>query len=193
MELMDSETGEILFQRSTNLECHNLDLETGEILEECDESEVDESQQKLHFVARKSKFNVPKALIKEPKCESNAKFDCYLSSQESFSLTNKKRVIDLKEEIIFGYNKFSHRLFLIPSFFLFPKLGAIYIIVVELVLHIWAHHKNKRNQNPKIYYRSPLDILTSQFCNFCRETKDLQDLQRVHRQEFPRKFMTASF
>lgn len=97
MELMDSETGEILFQRSTNLECHNLDLETGEILEECDESEVDESQQKLHFVARKSKFNVPKALIKEPKCESNAKFDCYLSSQESFSLTNKKRVIDLKE------------------------------------------------------------------------------------------------
>lgn len=106
MELMDSETGEVLFQRNNNLECHNLDLETGEILEECDESDVDENQQKQHFVTRKSKFNVPKALIKEPKYESNAKFDCYLSSQESFSLTNKKRVIDLKEVNIDKINLF---------------------------------------------------------------------------------------
>jgi hypothetical protein len=80
-----------------------LDLETGEILEECDESDVDENQHKQHFVARKSKFNVPKSLIKEPKYESNAKFDCYLSSQESFSLTNKKRVIDLKEVGVHKY------------------------------------------------------------------------------------------
>ena len=92
MELMDNETGEIVFKRN-NAEYH-LDLETGEI-EDTDELLENQQRQRCGAV-RKSKFNVPKALIQEPK-PSTAKFDCYLSSQETFSLTNKRRVIDLKE------------------------------------------------------------------------------------------------
>lgn len=109
MEFMDSETGEILsVSRSNNLECHSFDLETGELLEDIDaESNIEdlfENQQKLRCVTRKpKKFNVPKSLIQEPKCENNAKFDCYLSSQETFTLTSKKRVIDLKEASYYYY------------------------------------------------------------------------------------------
>lgn len=95
MELMDNETGEVLFKRCDPDYPYNFDLETGEMLEDVDESP--ENQQKQRFAARKPKFNVPKALIQEPKQERNAKFECYLSSQETFTLTNKKRVIDLKE------------------------------------------------------------------------------------------------
>lgn len=88
-----------------------------------------------------------------------------------------------------GYNKFSHRLFLLPTLFLFPKLAAIYILVLELFLHFWAHKKNKKNKDPEIFFRSPLHSLTSQFCSICRETKDLQGLQKYHRQ----KFMATGF
>lgn len=97
---MDSETGEILFTRSDFTCQSNCDLETGELIDNIDETSVDdvlEQQQKHRAGVRKSRFNVPKALIQEPECENQAKFDCYLSSQDTFTLTNKKRVIDLKE------------------------------------------------------------------------------------------------
>ncbi|KAG5677629.1 hypothetical protein PVAND_007370 [Polypedilum vanderplanki] len=187
----DNETGEMLIpQELVNNE--KFDLETGEI--EVAEIETDNCNEMINFrnrnILRKPKFNVPRSYLQQS--EEDERSRCYLSSTESFSLTDKKRVIDLKEEIFLGYNKFSHRLFLIPSIFFFNKIGAIYVVLVELLLHIWAHKKNSRNKNPKIYYRSPLHSLTSHFCNYCRETKNLKELKRYyyHKQQ---KFMATSF
>ena len=43
------------------------------------------------------------------------------------------------------------------------------IVLIEVLLHVWAHSKNATNENENIYYRSPLNSLTSQFCTLCRE------------------------
>lgn len=90
MSLMDSETGEIVM-RTNILECH-LDAETGESFGCESETEMEPKQ----FNIRKSKFNVPRSYL-----NNSASFEpshkCCLDTQETFTLTSKKRVIELKE------------------------------------------------------------------------------------------------
>lgn len=103
MTMMDNETGEILLQEASINECSNLDLETGEMVGVEFEGEVEENeinhQQRGRNIVRKSKFNVPRSYLQQTEEDSanDERSRCYLSSTESFSLADKKRVIDLKE------------------------------------------------------------------------------------------------
>lgn len=184
---MDSETGEMITAPGI------FDVETGEM---CAGGDIE-----LQCNMRKTKFNVPRSYLTN---SSPPKPKCCLDSQETFTLTSKRKVIELKEvsftleppisvpkvkdtafpfqKIILGHNKTSHRLFLIPSLFFFPRIAAIFIMVTEITLHVWSHRKNTRNDNPKIYYRSPLHALTSQFCNLCLDTKELHN-ERYHKKK----------
>lgn len=197
--MMDSETGEIVTKRFMSE--RNFDAETGE----CVGNESEHEMGPKH-IARKTKFNVPKSYLVQTE---QRKDKCCLDTQETFTLTSKERVIELKEvkatsaddltlnltfsafhfqKIILGYNKTSHRLFLIPSLFIFPRVAAIILMITEITLHVWSHSKNTRNDNPKIYYRSPLHALTSQFCSLCLDTKDLHN-DRYHK----KKVVASSF
>jgi len=175
MAFMDNETGEIVMRRECLSDNHHLDMETGECVG--NESEPEEELKQTNV--RKTKFTVPKSYLLQAE-PTTSKEKCCLDGQETFTLTSKKRVMELKEKIILGYNKTSHRLFLIPSLFMFPGVAAIILMITEITLHVWSHSKNSRNVNPKIYYRSPLHALTSQFCSICLETKDLHN-DRYHR------------
>ena len=202
MAFMDNETGEIVMN-SHLMEC-NLDVETGECVGNESEPEM---EPKSGSALRKTKFNVPKSYLVQS--EPKTKDKCCLKSRETYSLTSKERVMELKEvnmvsgrwnpfhitirtfplqKIILGYNKTSHRLFLIPSLFFFPRIAAIILMITEISLHVWSHSKNMRNANPKIYYRSPLHALTSQFCSMCLDTKDLHN-ERYHKKK---KVVTSS-
>lgn len=87
MAFMDNETGEIV-TRSCYLDC-NFDVETGE----CVGSEAeDERKQSM----RKTKFNVPKSYLTQDE-PTRSKEKCCLDTQESFTLTSKKKVMELKE------------------------------------------------------------------------------------------------
>lgn len=83
------------------------------------------------------------------------------------------------QEIILGCNKTSHRLFLIPSLFIFTRIFAPLILLIEVYLHVWAHRKNSRNTNANIYYRSPLHIITAQFCANCRNHSEMEQVSRL--------------
>lgn len=83
---MDNETGEIVINYIG--EC-NLDVETGE----CVGSEL-EMETKTGAI-RKTKFNVPRSYLQQ--AEPKPKEKCCLDSQETFTLTSKERVIELKE------------------------------------------------------------------------------------------------
>ncbi|XP_059615571.1 uncharacterized protein LOC132261064 [Phlebotomus argentipes] len=174
------------------------DLETGEI-----ETHIvpqtpdlfDQETGELNAIAfRKTKFNIPKAYLRQYEEEEPSR------CSDVYTLSNKERVMHLKEEIILGYNKTSHRMFLIPSLFLFFRLTAIFIITVETLLHIWAHRRNSRNTNPCIYYRSPLHVVSSQFCAICRSessmkrVKKIQDertrIRRLHQFDFVTRTLT---
>jgi hypothetical protein len=87
---MDCETGEIVQQSSY------FDVETGETIA-IDDEIIKPHQCNGH--RNRTKFTIPKSCLKQKNDKKHDK--CYLSStQETFSLTSKKKVIELKEVII---------------------------------------------------------------------------------------------
>lgn len=71
-----------------------------------------------------------------------------------------------------GYNKNNYRLLLLPTIFCFNVYAALSVTIIEVFLHFWSHQKNGLNTDNRIYYRSPLHIITSQFCIRCRNESD---------------------
>lgn len=68
---------------------------------------------------------------------------------------------------------------LITSMLVFTELAIALMFVLEIALHVWAHKKNSQNNNPGQYYRSPLHIYTSQYCNVCRDQSDMEQVGRI--------------
>lgn len=89
MAFMDNETGEIVMQNRLTV-CY-LDMETGE----CVGNESEPEEDTKHNNIRRTKFNVPKSYLTQ--AEPKSKEKCCLDSQETYTLTSKKRVMDLKE------------------------------------------------------------------------------------------------
>lgn len=75
---------------------------------------------------------------------------------------------------------------MITSLFICTRIVAVLASMLEILVHAWAHRKNAQNSNPNIYYRSPMHIMTSQFCPVCRndaymkEVIKLQDQRSKH-------------
>lgn len=84
----------------------------------------------------------------------------------------------VQREITLGYNP-THKLFLIPSLFLFFRVTALVLLFCELVLHIWAHRVNSSNKDETIFYRSPLHLITSQFCAKCTSQVEMKKLSLI--------------
>ena len=92
---MDCETGEIT-NEDDEIKCVSsyFDVETGEVVHE--EVMLPQSNGQRH----RTRFTVPKAYLVEPIEVKKQDQKCYLSTQETFTLTSKKKVIELKEVII---------------------------------------------------------------------------------------------
>lgn len=174
--VQNSETGETDYLEEINNINSNIkyDEETGEPTETT-------CYKIFKFRYRKTKFHIPKEYLRRKKYRKSLKPVFLSYCRNTYSFTNKRKVIKLKEEIILGYNKTSHRMFLIPSLFFFTNLTALIFIISEIFLHVWAHKKNSKNSNPNIYYRSPLHILTSQFCGKCRSQTEYENINKMHR------------
>lgn len=86
---LDNETGETM-QLEVGLSESSLDMETGEMTS--DEMEMKQSG------IRKSKFSIPKQYLSKPVSEK-PKDKCCLSPCETYSLTSKEKVLELKEVI----------------------------------------------------------------------------------------------
>lgn len=83
-----------------------------------------------------------------------------------------------KSFVTLGYNP-THKLFLIPSLFFFFRITALVLLLCELILHIWAHRMNTRNTNDRIFYRSPLHLITGQFCAHCTSDVGMMKLGKI--------------
>jgi hypothetical protein len=97
---MDNETGEATGEYPQQSTSSYFDVETGEIVHE----EISLSHQNTQ--RNRSKFIVPKAYLAEHKETKKDDDKCYLSTQEAFTLTSKKKVIELKEVIITKISSF---------------------------------------------------------------------------------------
>ncbi|XP_037932564.1 uncharacterized protein LOC119667327 [Teleopsis dalmanni] len=199
--IQNSETGEVDYiytDDSTTVELPKFDQETGEPLN---------GKLKVRYIKHKS-FHIPKKYLRGTPCEE---FDKQISGDynENFpphdiqvlpvNDKNEKpkspqyaredylKMDGVINEIVLGYNKSSHHLLLIPTLFFFNIYLALLLGIIEMFLHWWAHHKNGLNTNKQIYFRSPLHLLTSQFCAVCRSESEMDiklfDMLNKHMRE----------
>lgn len=91
----------------------------------------------------------------------------------------------LKKDILAGSNKVSYQMLLIPTVFICPALLCVFLMLLEIYLHMCCHKKNKFLKDSVLYYRSPFHVVTSIFCGVCRESDSsckigqLQDQRRT--------------
>lgn len=63
--------------------------------------------------------------------------------------------------------------------FVYFRFYAVLMAFAEIFLHVWAHKKNAKNTDQHVYYRSPLHIITSQFCAACIHKKQMDKVSQL--------------
>ncbi|XP_055840838.1 uncharacterized protein LOC129908403 [Episyrphus balteatus] len=177
--IQDVETGEVEYifaERDPPAQRQSIevDAETGE--PEC-------SKITVRYLKRKS-FQIPKQYLKTPPEDED--FDGPSCSKKiaAYNPFDKEAFIRMEcvnKDIVLGFTKSSYLLFLVPSVFCFTKMTAVFILVCESVLHYLAHYKNRNNSNSNIFYRSPLHLLTSQFCRECCAENEMDSIRKLHK------------
>lgn len=69
---------------------------------------------------------------------------------------------------------------MLSSLFFNVRIFFIFFIIIECILHVWAHRKNLTNTNEKVFYRSPLYLLTQNFCAKCRSETEMTEIGKLH-------------
>ncbi|KAJ9598900.1 hypothetical protein L9F63_026566, partial [Diploptera punctata] len=174
-DILDHETGEPVQINSVNQPIYicRTNEETGELEKAplCSENRE-----------KRKTFQVPKtALAKyQPTMNSNL-----LALAELFNDDEIRPQYycpaTIEEKFLHDTHNISPIVFLLPTFFLFPFPAWLTVIsiIVELCLHMWAHKINKDCKDPDLMYRSPLHILTSQFCAFCKSKRYMKRVGKL--------------
>ncbi|XP_065359716.1 uncharacterized protein LOC135953675 [Calliphora vicina] len=190
--IQNSETGEVIYIQTDadNVTEPSYDAETGEPIM---------GKVKVRYMKQKH-FQIPKKLLRGSACEEFEKEilgkneEIYQEpfgriSKESDVLNGKAQLATkprkfyerddyinmegVSNDIILGYNKSNYRILLLPTFFFFNIYAAMIIMILETFFHFWAHLKNGLNMDKNFYYRSPLHVVTSQFCAKCRSESEV--------------------
>lgn len=70
-------------------------------------------------------------------------------------------------------------LFLLPTTLCFYPIIAAFLSIVEVILHVWAHKKNKTLPNKEVWYQSPLHIFVREFCGACKEQRSVNKITMI--------------
>ncbi|XP_058986563.1 uncharacterized protein LOC101888947 isoform X2 [Musca domestica] len=193
--VQNSETGEVSYIQTDADKVQQLsyDAETGEPII---------GKIRVRYIKQKN-FQIPKKLLRGSPCEEFEKEmlgrseeiyqePCASISKEPPASTvqtvkpklkcktktyNRDDFINMEgvsNDIILGYNKSNYRMLLLPTLFFFNVYAAVIVMILEIFFHFWAHFKNGVNMNKDIYYRSPLHVMTSQFCARCRSESEME-------------------
>lgn len=179
--VQDVETGEIEYvyadrEPSAQPQRVEVDAETGE--PEC-------SKITVRYIKRKS-FQIPKHYLKSPPEDDDYDGPSCSKKIAPYNPFDKEAFIRRMDcvntqDIVLGFTKSSYLLFLVPSVFCFTKMTAVFILAFESILHYLSHYKNRNNRNSNIFYRSPLHLLTSQFCRECVAQNEMDSIRRLHK------------
>ncbi|EDW69789.1 uncharacterized protein LOC115769654 [Drosophila novamexicana] len=181
----NSETGEFeyFYTDSARVKQPKYDEETGEPVHD---------QMKVRY-RKHGNFHVPKQYLRGTICDE---VDTMLANKHhgDWDITAKhvigngatKNVDKLKKitpgyeredyikmdgvssNIILGYERNSFLLFLIPTLFCWNFFLWALMSILEISLHMLSHYKNSLTMQKNLYFRSPLHVLSSQFCAICR-------------------------
>lgn len=148
-----------------------MDRETGERNEDNIDRETGE-QEHLPYIDKETgevegwnRSSAQRTTFRVPKIYRRQSTDLLAATQEH--LTTQK--ISISPAL----------LFLLPTAFCYNALFAIFLGILEVSLHIWAHRKNKKLHGTGIYVLSPLHIITSEFCASCREEESFKKINKL--------------
>ncbi|KAK2588154.1 hypothetical protein KPH14_004204 [Odynerus spinipes] len=75
---------------------------------------------------------------------------------------------------------------------IYSRWFLAFLMIFEVILHVWAHRKNKTLRNASEYYfRSPFHAISSEFCALCQnETcmNRVEKMQQIRLHKFLRQY-----
>ncbi|PSN44930.1 hypothetical protein C0J52_15008 [Blattella germanica] len=178
-EILDRETGEHVHNWSTQrtFTTSQTNAETGEI-EQTPVSRVSPERRKTFQVPKKALQNY-RHQTSQLEQNNNLILPDFLSDD-----TRKMHYyypVSIERKFFQDNQNISPILFLLPTIFLFPFPAWLTVIslIVEITLHMWAHKTNRKCNDPHLLYRSPLHILTSQFCALCKSKRYMEKIGQL--------------
>ncbi|XP_011636133.1 uncharacterized protein LOC105426549 [Pogonomyrmex barbatus] len=67
----------------------------------------------------------------------------------------------------------------LPAIIYFRWFLAL-LMIFEVILHVWAHHKNKTLKNTNVYFRSPFHDISAEFCALCQNETCMNRVGKMH-------------
>ena len=179
-EMLDHETGEPVQNWSsqhTQTTCRT-NAETGE-MEQTPSSSI-HSERRRHFqVPKKALHNYHQ--LKHRTDDNDQMLELVNILSDSNANCEYYYPVSIEQKFLNDTYKFSPIIFLLPTIFLFPFPAwlTVFSIIIELCLHMWTHKTNKYYKGSHLRYRSPLHVLTSQFCALCKSKRNMKKISRL--------------
>ncbi|XP_043468511.1 uncharacterized protein LOC122502489 [Leptopilina heterotoma] len=154
---IDEETGECFDINDDHLHVSN-NVETGE-----PETNVD-----FRRIRRKVPFQIPKDIQKSI---SKKKYDKF---KDIDSIPDGETFCRINPVCLF-----------LPAIIYFRWFVAV-LFLMEVILHVYSHRKNKSLKDSNVYYQSPFHGISSEFCALCQSETcmnrvDKMQQARMHR------------
>ncbi|XP_050464329.1 uncharacterized protein LOC126858222 [Cataglyphis hispanica] len=157
---IDKETGEDLIHPFVDYDiCHSMDsmaindAETGE-------PEVNLIDNGIRGHLRRVPFQIPKE-VKEKSLKK-----CHLTELEPVPPGT-------------SFGQINPICLFLPAIIYFRWFLAL-LMIFEVTLHVWAHHKNKSLKDASVYFRSPFHDISAEFCALCQSETCMNRVGKMH-------------
>ncbi|XP_047342956.1 uncharacterized protein LOC124946388 isoform X2 [Vespa velutina] len=67
------------------------------------------------------------------------------------------------------------------------------LMIFEVILHVWAHHKNKSLKNAGVYFRSPFHAISSEFCALCQNETCMDRVEKLQQKRMHKFFRQCNY
>lgn len=133
----------------------------------------------------------------EPTTVRSRRIPFQIPKEVKQSLSNKERHLK-KQEKLMGlepvsvgapFGQINPICLFLPAVVYF-RWFLVLLMVFEVVLHVWAHHKNKTLKHSSVYFQSPLHGISSEFCALCQNETCMNrvgKMQQVRMHKFLRQ------
>ncbi|XP_035717231.1 uncharacterized protein LOC118439604 [Vespa mandarinia] len=173
---IDEETGESLIQSfRDNVEIHDT---VGSV------NNVETGEPEVNFVrtatqrSRKIPFQIPKQ-VKDNMMPK--KSGCKLDNMEM-------------EPVPIGssFGQVNPICLFLPAI-IYSRWFLALLMIFEVILHVWAHHKNKSLKNAGVYFRSPFHAISSEFCALCQNETCMDRVGKLQQKRMHKFFRQCNY
>lgn len=179
-EMLDHETGEpvqIWSSQHAQTTCRT-NAETGE-MERTSSSSIHSERRRPFQVPKKALHNYHQ--LKHRTDDNDQMLELVKILSDSNANCEYYYPVSIEQKFFNDTCRLSPVIFLLPILFLFPFPAwlTVFSIIIELYLHMWTHKTNKYYKGSHLRYRSPLHVLTSQFCALCKSKRNMKKVGKL--------------